>query len=421
MANTRSRFGRDDGRVSLSDSEYDEMTIRMAKRRRTRGARIRTRALLWFIASLFVLVPAYVTLLAFVVRGNAEEVATRSDDLYNPAFPVRYEDLGEATITAWYDEGQPPLDLGPDVTWPTEIIGGDTYISPLGVPEDEDEESDTVPLRVTDLSLVGGSGDILHDDTYIESLEYHALVNGVPYNVALSIGTTSLDDPDAIPVLYAPPTITAATPVAVSSLTGMPGGDETELSDQALGLVDTWAEAWTHDSRSVIKQVTQDEATDSTYIGLPGGWQYVEDSVSVVWAVEEGQEGAIVRVEWEMQVPDTEMPDPEDPEQTVTVEGPTQLQTMDILLSGRESGLPAIVAWGPVGSGPDLEEFENAILDEDDVPSQDPSERRTSRTGSSSESSSDSFPGEESPSESASESSTAEPEEPTESATEGDD
>lgn len=371
---------------------YEEGFLKMSKPR-ARGGALAAKITVWTVLSALVLLNV-VNLVATQANGQrADTLNTMFHASYNPSFKVRYSQLGAEIIRAWYSTSavSSPIPVAESVTWPG------TEVAPEGTPEGEEpapveSEGDLV---IDDIPSVLPSGEIIPSGAitigsitfidgsqvehptingqYAERNDYAVLVNGAWYTISVTIGIESLED-NSIPVLLAPPTLQPRTmsQAAPANLTGAPTGwSNFSATDAVTAQLVAWATAYTTNDSASLKRITGDSA-DSYYVGLtPSKWDYVTDSLKVLWSYErpasEGG-GVVASVEWNIKVPDYSYEDPGDgtttPEKK-TVVGAQQVQRMDVLIEDAKSGLPRIVAWSATGTYPELRALHNALTKEE--------------------------------------------------------
>lgn len=119
------------------------------------------------------------------------------------------------------------------------------------------------------------------------------------------------------------------------------GSDSGQVPDTVVTRVEEWADAFAgNDQRALYNIVSDDQPT--AYVGLPD----VEvDSVEVGGAVTRDDGLMAVEVDLTMSAP----------------EGVVFASSYDVLVARPNEPLPAIVAWGPRGSAPTLQPYENAL------------------------------------------------------------
>jgi hypothetical protein len=140
------------------------------------------------------------------------------------------------------------------------------------------------------------------------------------------------------------------------------------VSDNLTAQADAWAEAYSNNDTADLKQITGDGG-DSQYIGAIGakGWEYVPGSARIVWAYENGGNvnEAVAQIVWRMKLPDVVIEAETANREDVVIPGAVQTQRMEILIQEPQSGLPKIVAWGPVGTYMTLTVETNRLTQDD--------------------------------------------------------
>lgn len=370
MAKKSRDNGFDDGMISREQQRgYSEGLLKMGSPK-SKTPKIMARLLFW---GFMIIVPSLIILNLIISDNNRSlnaELNKTLETQYNPSFRVRYDNMGAEVINAWYNKQKPPIDVDAKVSWPSVSAGQLNQLS--GTPKEDPNAANKAVLNVSGVSFLKGSqveskGAV---GRYEERLEYYALVNGVPQIIGVSIAIPNLDDINSAPILMSPPSIIgkpntgqvsndpAATPVqALGSV---------NLTEASKSILNVWAKAWTEDDPSSLKQTTQDPKNESIYRGLGGGWTYVANSVQIDWSAlsEDGGGNAVARVRWQMQTPATVIP-ASDGRPAQTIPGAVQQQSMDVLIGKYESGNPAVLAWGQVGTYGDLKAEHNALSKEE--------------------------------------------------------
>lgn len=356
----------DDGKVSRAQERaYKEGIYQMAQPV-SRRPQFLAKVLVWGSVALTLSFVIYNAALANQNRGLNASLQETLTTQYNPTFKVRYADLGAEVINAWYSGKPAPINVANGLAWSTTaptVISGSAPVAAAA-----DKKSNV--LTVTGVAFAGGNQieTAGAPGRFEERLKYYALVNGVPYTIGVSIAIPKLNDLNSTPTLIAVPSIierAAFSPEKTDILvdpSGNPKMVKAGVSPQALSVIDTWAKAWTEDSPSSLKSSTADPDNAHVYRGLGTGWSYVGGSASVAWSVVSADDtgNSVARVSWKMQTPDTTIPaTAETPVQVIP--GAVQTQTMDILIGKYAQGSPSVVAWGQVGTYPELKPYMNAI------------------------------------------------------------
>lgn len=369
---------RDD--FGLSPKKWDPTSLDMSSKivRSQEKGKKATKRLVRMITFVLVATVIGFPLYIYFAGTQISRLYVMTEDNYNPSYRVRYADLGKSVITTWY-EGKPPIiTLGDNVVWPSEsssVTGGEV-VSPYtpseidrlrllsesqGEPVNEEINLDP-SLTVEDVAFLRGeivdTSSEKKGNYYQENLIYTAIVGGVRYNVGLSIAISTLTLKDSEPVLVSVPTILAPDDVTPDTgYVSKPPRANAKISDAGVQQIAAWAKAYTANDASQLKQLTQDKSSENFYIGVPGGWRFVEDSTKIMWSVT-NMGHAVVQVEWQMKMQDTTFSSGDG---EITIVGPTQTQRMEVIVEGYDTGLPAISAWGPVGSGLTLAPYDNAV------------------------------------------------------------
>jgi hypothetical protein len=230
--------------------------------------------------------------------------------------------------------------------------------------------------------LDGRTVSLQGTDDFHESLTYSvSATDGSQYIVTIDMGVVSSGD-TVRPVLLSAPLVQPRDSIQVLSGVGVPDWPAVRVSNESalFGQVDQWVRAWTTNDGSTLKSLAGDPSSDA-YAGLLSSetWEVDEGSVGIVWAAERpSDELVVVRVTWDMQtsVPvgpaepagdeeqRTEEPSAERPSQPSTQQK-TIRQSVDLLVTEADSGLPRIVSWGAPGTYETLTEFQNAIGEEE--------------------------------------------------------
>ena len=202
----------------------------------------------------------------------------------------------------------------------------------------------------------------------METLTYSAQLEHNTGTVLVTIPLYVTEPDDSLPVLMAAPTLTTIDRQGEAKDAKKELPKTNAVKNPAIDTqVTTWAKAWSSNNLEDLKATTGDPSTTSAYRGFASpGWSMDDDSMSVQWVkwrsvqASEAKEDAevIARVSWSMTK--TEATKKKEDVVTERTAFHTQ-QTMDILFSDAESGNPHVVAWGPVGSWPDLQKYGNAL------------------------------------------------------------
>lgn len=118
------------------------------------------------------------------------------------------------------------------------------------------------------------------------------------------------------------------------------------LGSQAPPRIKRWALAYGADDRDTLHELTGDTRTGVEYRGV-GGYDLLKDPQVISVGGPEDDPVVVARVQ-------VTYASKTDPDLVVVME-------FDLLIENLDGSLPTIAAWGPVGSGPRLQPFENAM------------------------------------------------------------
>jgi len=367
MAQRQNRdFGELRETASTDEDFYRAVGEKMGRSRSTTGKRVAAIGV-WVVVIAFMLMTV---LSAFQVNNNrAQNVELRSmmETQYNPSFKTRYSDLGKEIIDAWYNTNPSPapVQLANGITWPH------ASVSDLTDYESDAAAADYKPsIAVRNVTYIGGRQQESPDTggLFYEINMYSAYVDGTLSTISVTLAIPSLDDYTTLPTLLNEPSIFPNNSALGATIAGdAPSWRDVTATDNFKAQLESWADAYTTNNTGTLKQITGDNS-GSSYIGALSAkpWEYVDNSVSIVWLKENNgnTNEAVAQVTWKMKLPDYTVKDPNDPEATVTRTGATQTQRLEILVKAPASGLPLIVAWGPVGSYLVLTENTNKLTEE---------------------------------------------------------
>lgn len=354
-----SDFDEEGVNVSRKARAYEETLVQMSEPRSKKGYR----AGKWTVR-IFILVIVLLTLSNFFMSRNNralnDQLQANISDTYNPAFKVRYADLGRQVIHSWYSNLPAPVQVASDVTWPNSTL---TVDPETGLPVDASTVEEP-PVKVENISFIEGvqlpltSPDM--PNAYQEQLSYTCTLNGVNYTCFVTLAIPDIANYTTPPVLISPPALGPVPPEnqELQSITIKPNGNGwngIDLSQNAVSQIDAWAQAWTIGDGNALKRLTGDTREDALYYGMPPGWTFQTGTLTVVWASEnKNLEKTVAQVQWAMVPPGGDA-------------AQVQKQEMNILISNADSGLPNVSAWGPNGSYSVLTPFMNAVLSENIV------------------------------------------------------
>ena len=303
---------------------------------------------------------------------TSQQNTATSERNWNPAFKVRYADLGRDVVSKWYNKGIQPIPVGDNVVWPG--AAADNGASDASAQQPTTADAPMVKLSSVSF-LQGERYDTSFSRTgvsegHVESLSYLVLVNGKQYVSSITLNVTEGEtaNPDeGKPVLTSVPTLTPYMIFAAQNKDA--STDPTQLSktdgeanEATKTAIQSFLTAWTKSDPVALKQIVQDNNPDHAYFGLGNGWTINSTTPIVNWS-RIGKVGskdyAIMSVSFTIQsfgpVPETK--DGVTPQRPVY----TLEQTLEITVDKFNSGLPSIVAWGSSGSWPTLEPYSNAV------------------------------------------------------------
>lgn len=352
---------------------YRALGEKMGRSRSTTGKRVAAIGV-WVVVIAFL---ALTVLSAFQVNTNRNGTVKLQGMIttqYNPSFKTRYSDLGKEIINSWYDTNvsPAPVQLADGVSWPhtgtsdlTDIEANNQAIA---------SKADYTPsITVRNVTYIGGRQEKSPtvDGQFYEIDMYSAYVDGTLSNISVTLTIPSLDDYTTLPTLMNEPSILPSTAsVGKPTTSDAPNWRGVSATDNFTTQLESWAAAYTANDSSALKQITGDNS-GSFYVGAVSDktWQYIKDSAKVVWIKENNgnTNEAVAQVTWQMKLPDTTVDDPnsDDSSDTITQTGATQTQRLEILIKSPGSGLPLIVAWGPVGSYATLTEDTNKLTQDE--------------------------------------------------------
>lgn len=360
-----------------TSNDYLRGLTQMAKPRSRAGSRA-AQLLVYTIMFLLIALNVLNFSIANGNRALGNDLRDQLSATYNPSFKVRYESLGAEIIKAWYNPSiqTSPIAIGAGITWPVSSAGSDA-----SVPVDENESNDTTntatvssdrinPISVTSVAFLSGQQLKTPGKTpnaYQEQLTYSAYINGSYYQISITVGILDLSDSKQQPVLISSPTISSQIqiPIDTTNPAGVPTDwQKFDAQDGLKTAVNSWAKSWSTNDSVALKQVTGDSSGDTYYAGLtPGSWEYLEITLQILWAYQRPNTASeiAVQVQWNVKLPDLTVPDPTNPQIDILLTGATQTQRMDLLVKDADSGLPKIIAWGPAGTYPALQDKQNVL------------------------------------------------------------
>lgn len=258
-----------------------------------------------------------------------------------------------------------PPSLGSDAKpIATKTVGEWLSSNPQPVPEGRVlswDGFDDVPLPQVDTE--GMSEDEIDDVRFTYTIEVHKFTvidkNDMLYTVAIQVA----DDESAGPhVVGSPSLLPDAIPATNFQMENpwpnMPGQSLPPSTDTA---INAWAEAFTSGRPDDLRQAVSDPETAHSYTPLCKVKEFeltVEDSAYFQREVEGSSDTendpnrALARVNLVLHWEGQSVPE-ESTESTISY---------DLLLEGVDSASPRVVAWGAPGEGPEMKEFDNAVV-----------------------------------------------------------
>lgn len=358
-----------------------EMELRGIRPLASRGKQSRRMAR-WILAAMVLLVLVAGVTMFNGVRINAktaEQNVVTSEQNWNPAFKVRYGDLGKDVIAQWYSLGKQPIPTGKGVNWP-----GVKPDDPQGSNSSQDNSApantEKKGVNISSISLLEGKRyDAQFTRTgisegHVESLSYLITVNGKQYVSAITLNITDDDpkNPDkGKPVLTSTPTLLpyniflAQNNDVTSEPLDLPKPQESP-NDSTKTALNSFLTAWTKNDPVALKQIAQDNDPTHAYYGLGNGWKLSTTTPTINWT-RVGKVGVkdytIMNVTFTIQSLGP-LPQAKGDQQPTEADRPvyTMEQTLEITIDKYNEGLPTIVAWGASGTWPTLEPYSNAVV-----------------------------------------------------------
>lgn len=340
--------------------------------------------------ALFMVVAVIFGVVSIIGQSNrlnrlTDQNAEQMEATYNPSFRVRYQALGEQIISSWFSGESQLTPVANGIVWPSNV----------------EEKSQPVIDQIT--LIEGNRNETVFDRNGVTESADETLTYLVNYNGSLYKSSILLryDSETETPILLSEPTLEPYTldQTAAEDQSSEPehlDAVDGEPSDSMVDQLNTWAAAWASNDGVALKQSAQDDDPENNYFGL-GGWT-LEGEPSILWRrayTLEGTEYVFMQVKFQI----TSVGSSEDLEEGEEPPVYRNTQYMDIMVEDYESGLPAIIAWGPAGSWSILDRYHNAVT-EDVVLSDELSEESPSPSAPASEAPSDA-PAEESTTEEA--------------------
>ncbi len=309
---------------------------------------------MWAIPAIFVaaLLGAFTT--EQTVKSLEGTLSHEVESQYNPSFHVRFAALGSAVIKEWYGNLAQTIQLGPGVTWPWtgSQAGQGLSAPPNGQPPTPTlsgvQGNQSMPT-VSNVTFLSGQEVQLpgSSSAYEEIDRYAATANGSLVTIDVTIGIADLADLASPPILMAPPSIgnAPATGVAANAPSLKNSGWQSVSLDQTvMQYLSLFAQDWSSNNSIGLKQIVGDKSPSTSYSGLAGGWQFVSNTLQVLWAYTNPSGDVVAEATWMVQNNNV-----------------VSQETLDLLIQGWQSGLPSVVAWGPAGTGTQLKPYQNGI------------------------------------------------------------
>lgn len=337
-----------------------------------------------------VIIALVMTLVLINVGSKYTETAKKADEATSPAMKVRYGDYGGQVIEDWFvgNAPTPGLRMAPTISWP-----GSTVDPVSGLVTFKQDSSKVGKTTINGVRQVDGyrKPANLDPSAYKSNPEinnpmdevniYSATLNQQQVWIALYLLIPDPDNTDSLPVLRNQPGVFESRPTVSNAgdnalmfqFDDRPEGydlDPKKLPDSAQPIVVRWASAWAENRMTDIKVLTGDASPDRRYRGL-GGWKTDEGAITVLWSYSipfEGQadqDFVVARIQFNI-VQDAAVEAYKSTQKTATEVIPAnlyQVQTMDILVAGSDSGAPTVVSWGPAGSFHDISPYSTGFVD----------------------------------------------------------
>lgn len=334
----------------------------------------------------------------------------RVDALQSPAFKTRYDSVGAEVIRDYFAHNTPSINLTSNVSWSgfSTVSNSSGASEKGGLQNDPDKKSNTrgqnqgqsslqsAPVNVKSIAFVSGEqvpfvmnskeADELNNSPYgnpfvnpiQENLQYTGTIDGTVYNFYISLIIPDVDDPTKEPYLASNPTI---MPHDEARFVNIPSGSVPPENDPMFTKVDIdgttestineWVAAYAAGDSTALKRLSGDNDPKRTYKGL-GGFSLIGNA-SVVWAYnvnpeknksEDEKSTTLVRITYQLQSSNDNLK----AQQGGSTSGASgkdvpfaPTQSMDILLTGANTGIPNVVAWTADGNWKRLATYMNAV------------------------------------------------------------
>jgi hypothetical protein len=282
-------------------------------------------------------------------------------------------------VRTWLSAEQSPLTGGEIISWDGATIRSTTTDDTTGVTVTVESDRFTVGVRAsaattsttsaksTTTTKPKGSGSKTTTTTTTTAASTDDTTTTV-FDPSSSVGTlwtetysvevlVALDSRGGVEVISAPSMIPTTPPVDdgwAPTDPAWPGLPSANASDAVDAVVQRWADVYVLGSAEDLALATGDPDEEHSY--LPLDLADRPDSVTAVAAAaaEAGEDRQVVRVSlvfaWDGV-------DGEDPLEAPRVD-------MDLLVERASTASPVVVAWGPAGSGGDLEPYANGVIGE---------------------------------------------------------
>ena len=353
----------------LSDKQIEHSLMQMSKPRSSFASKL-VRALAWVVALTMVVGTGLNAYYLYRNTDRTRALTTMIDQQYNPAIKVRYSQLGQQVIDAWYNGGVQPVPLDPSVNWPSlskiqqPIEPTEQETRRKDVANPAQVKGDYLPV-VKDIAFLYGVGEQTpykdHPNSVTERLVYTVDMDGVLQNVTVLFRIPDLANIDDIPTLVAAPSIENPVDPSLNLVpeeSGPVNLRNWKVSTQQAQELEDWAKAYVADDRQTLKRLSGDMSKDAVYVGIAyGNYAYVPGSLKVVWSkLSDRGDSGFARITFDIE---TVIPTGfvSEVDGSPIYRKIVQSQTMDILARGQNTALLQVVSWGPAGTYNSLSVF----------------------------------------------------------------
>lgn len=332
---------------------------------------------------------------AALFRSNVTD--ERIDTLQSPAFKTRYDARGAEVIRDYFAHNTPSVNLTSNVNWAGYLTtgGASGQVSQGSAGGQSGQGGDgasvrSAPVQVQSLSFVSGeqvpfimSPDDMRElegspngnpfnNPVQENLVYTGVIDGEVYTFHISFIIPDIDDPSRDPYLASNPTIMPhgdARSVNIPDGSVPPADDpmfeKTDIDSTTQSTINDWVSAYAAGDSAAIKRLTGDNDPTNMYRGL-GEFSLIGNS-RVVWAYNVYPDGdrsisdpaTLVRINFQLQSNNSSLNTQQSGSGSQEIPfAPTQ--SMDILLTGANTGIPNVVAWTADGNWKGLSTHMNA-------------------------------------------------------------